>query len=246
MLLTGIAHAQDDFDSLTTVNPTDGKPTTFTLAAGVTAGGLLYSLDPLNQVFAAPFTPQRFKGFAFTRDIQVLTTIPGINNVRFAPQLGWASQSAETFDTVIAGQGVRRSLSLSATHYGLGADYLFWSEEGSYGFAPGIAVAYGRLDIQAQQGSEQSTFSISKDFDTSTTSIAHDYYTRFFTVRPQVQFEWEPIHYVMLRAYAGYQFMGTGTWYADDDIKLGTAPELENVSMSGFTAGIGLFFGFFF
>jgi hypothetical protein len=244
--LTGSLQAQGGDDDLPTPHNEDPAPKYFVAAVGVTGGILLYDLDPLNQSFAAGFIPKGFTGNAWTREIQMLATVPWIDNVRIAPLIGWTSQTAASFDTTIGGEGVRRSLGMSATHYGLGLGYAFASPDSRYAFIAGLDLAGGQLDVHASQGAAHAAFSMADDFNQASPRIAHDYYAPFFLARPQVAFEWEPIHYVMLRAFAGYQLASVGSWKVDDDIPSGTAPALDTVSMSGFVGGLGLFFGFFF
>jgi hypothetical protein len=141
---------------------------------------------------------------------------------------------------------VKRSLGISATHYGLGLGYAFAWPDSRYAIIADLDLAGGEFDLRASQGAAHPGFSMADDFGGASPRIGHDYYAPFFLARPQVAFEWEPIHYVMLRAYAGYQVASVGSWRVDDDIPLGTSPNLDKVSMSGFIGGLGLFFGFFF
>ncbi|MEP7234560.1 MAG: hypothetical protein ABI778_04615, partial [Ignavibacteriota bacterium] len=106
-------------------------------------------------------------------------------------------------------------------------------------------LGLGAVNIIAQQAANRSAFEIGSEFDSPSTNITHNYHAGFFLIKPEIEFEYAPLGWLMLRLGAGYQITSMGTWTVDDEVSFKDEGSLKNVNGGGAVFHLGVFVGFF-
>ena len=212
---------------------------------GVVFGLHLPSLTDFNSQIAMPFIKQNLKEQAFMVGGQGFAPFPFVKNLRVGG-IGMSGNSNVCCvpDTTTLGQPEMRSLTYHVGYGALTVDYSFVNTN-SFHVLGGLELGLGGLDIIAQQAANRNTFDISSEFNSPSTNITHTYHAGFVIVKPQVEFEYAPLKWLMLRLAAGYQVTAMGTWTVDDAVTIKDAGILSKVSGNGAVFHLGVFVGFF-
>lgn len=219
-------------------------PNYFAVGGGALVGMFLPNLDAFNTGIARPFVGTDVKTNLLMLGGQGFIAIPWIKNVRVGG-LGYGGTTQECcVDTTINGQKLERSLEYSVGYGGISLDYVLPLHMKRFNIVPGIILGLGTVNVHAEQTANRD-FTIVGDFDGSKPWVAHDYHASFFLYNPQLQFEYNPLGYMMLRAYVGYQGTSMGSWKVDRDASIQDQGALKDVNGSGLTFGLGVFFGLF-
>jgi hypothetical protein len=212
---------------------------------GIILGLELPSLSDFNSQIAQPFIKQNLKEQAFMIGGQGFFPFPYLKNLRVGG-IGMSGNSNVCCvpDTTSLGQPVMRSLTYHIGYGALTLDYSFYNSS-KFHILGGVELGLGSVDVIAQQAFNRTSFDIGSEFDSPSTNITHTYHAGFFLLKPQVEFEYAPLRWLMLRLAAGYQVTSMGTWTADDAVSLGNVGALANVSGKGAVFHFGIFLGFF-
>ena len=215
------------------------------IGGGVILGLHLPSLTDFNSQIAQPFIKQNLKEQAFMIGGQFFMPFPFVKNLRIGG-IGMSGNSNVCCvpNTTSLGQPVMRSLTYHIGYGALTVDYSFFNTN-KFHILGGLELGLGGIDVIAQQAANRNSFDIGSEFDSPTTNITHTYHAGFFLIKPQVEFEYAPLRWLMLRLAAGYQVTSMGTWTADDEVSLGNVGALANVSGKGAIFHLGIFLGFF-
>ena len=146
-------------------------------------------------------------------------------------------------DTTALGQPVMRSLTYHVGYGALTLDYSILNTN-KFHILGGVELGLGALNVIMQQAYSR-PFTVSGEFDQPSDNISHTYHSAFFIVKPQVEFEYAPLRWLMLRLAAGYQITSMGTWTADDAVGLSDVGALSKVNGNGAIFHLGVFVGFF-
>ncbi|MDP4219228.1 MAG: hypothetical protein Q8916_06420 [Bacteroidota bacterium] len=214
------------------------------LGAGVLVGLHLPSLTDLNSSIAMPFIHQNLKEQAFMIGGQVFMPFPFVKNLRIGGIGMSGTSSVCCVPDSVQGQPVMRSLTY---HFGYGAltfDYAIFNSNKVHVLL-GSEFGLGSVELTAQQALNRQKFDITSEFSTTTFNITHTYHAPMFVIKPEAEFEYAPVRWLMLRLTAGYQISAMGTWVADDDVSLGDVGALAKVNANGPVVQFGVFLGFF-
>lgn len=219
------------------------------IGGGIVLGLYLPSLNDFNSLIARPFfrkSPQNLKQQAFLVGGQGFMPFPFLKNLRIGG-IGMSGNSNVCCvpDTTTLGQPAMRSLTYHIGYGALTVDYSFVNAN-KFHVLGGLELGFGAIDIIAQQAANRTTFSIGDEFNSPSTNITHNYHSGFFLIKPQVEFEFAPVRWLMLRLAAGYQKTFMGTWTVDDAVPFTKdAAALTKVNGDGAVFHFGVFIGFF-
>ncbi|MFI5263051.1 MAG: hypothetical protein ACHQM6_00890 [Candidatus Kapaibacterium sp.] len=216
------------------------------IGGGLIVGMHLPSLTDFNANIAQKFIHQDLKGQAIMIGGQGFLPLPWVKNLRIGG-IGMSGNSNVCCvpDTTTLGQPVMRSLTYHVGYGALTVDYSFLNTS-RFHILGGLELGLGAIDIIAQQAANRNTFDISSEFDSPSTNITHTYHSGFFIVKPQVEFEYAPLRWLMVRLAAGYQVTSMGTWTVDDKVSFTKdAGALTKVNGNGPVFHFGVFLGFF-
>ncbi len=216
------------------------------IGAGFVAGALMTNLNDFNTNVSMPFIHQNLSQTIAVFGGQIFFPLPWVKNLRVGG-VGFSgrSQICCVPDTTSAGQPTMRTLRYSVGYGGLTLDYSLPIYIKHCHVLAGLELGIGSQTIWAKQAAARSSFDISSEFDAPSTNITHSYSSSLFVYKPQVTFEWAPMNYLMLRVSAGYQGTSVGTWYADEDVPLGSTSGLSSTKGGGFIANAGIYLGIF-
>lgn len=216
------------------------------IGGGVLLGLHLPSLTDFNSQIAQPFIKQNLKEQVFMIGGQFFMPFPYIKNLRIGG-IGMSGNSNVCCvpDTTTQGQPVMRSLTYHVGYGALTVDYSFVNAN-RFHILGGLELGLGAIDVIAQQAANRTTFDIGSEFDSPSTNITHTYNAGFFIVKPQIEFEYAPLRWLMMRLAAGYQITAMGTWTVDDAVPFTKdAGALAKVTGNGAIFHFGVFLGFF-
>jgi len=215
------------------------------IGGGLILGLHLPSLTDFNSKIAMPFIHQNLKEQAFVIGGQGFMPFPWVKNLRIGG-IGVSGNSNICCvpDTTSLGQPVMRSLTYKVGYGALTLDYSFFNSS-KFHILGGLELGLGGIDIIAQQAADRNTFDIGAEFDSPSTNITHNYHAGFILIKPQIEFEYAPLRWMMVRLGAGYQITSVGTWKVDDDVSFKDAGALTKVNGNGPVFHLGLFLGFF-
>ncbi len=215
------------------------------IGGGIILGLHLPSLTDFNLNIAQPFIRQNLKEQAFMIGGQGFLPFPYVKNLRIGG-IGMSGNSSICCvpDTTTQGQPVMRSLTYHVGYGALTVDYSFVNAS-RFHVLGGVELGLGAINILAQQAANRNAFDIHSEFDSPSTNITHNYHAGFFIVKPQVEFEYAPLRWLMLRLAAGYQITAMGTWTVDDAVSFKDAASLTKVNGNGPVFHLGIFLGFF-
>jgi len=137
-----------------------------------------------------------------------------------------------------------RSLTYHIGYGGISLDYSFVNAT-QFHILGGTEIGFGDIEVIAQQAANRGKFDIGSEFGSSSTNITHDYHTSIVVLKPQLEFEYAPLKFMMLRLAAGYQLTFGSNWKVDDDVSFTDNGALNNVNGNGPFFHFGLFLGFF-
>ncbi|MDP4198181.1 MAG: hypothetical protein Q8922_01980 [Bacteroidota bacterium] len=225
------------------------SPSFFSVGGGLLGGYFMPDFSTFNTNVAQPFVKQNYRQQVWMIGGAGFVTLPWIKNVRVGGMgmSGTSSDCGCTNDT-IQGIAVNRYLTYSVGYAALTIDYVLPLRTGRFHIIPGVALGYGGVDIYARQAQNRSNFDVgqfTKEFDSSNLYRTHTYTSHFFLYMPQIQFEYSPTGYMMLRLSAGYQGTSMGTWTVDQGLSLGPGPIFDGINGSGLVASLGVFLGLF-
>jgi hypothetical protein len=253
IVLSGNAFAQPDIkrdtshyndEELYNEDLMGGTPGYSYIGGGVILGMHLPSLTNFNSLIAQPFIHQNLKEQAFYVGGQGFMPFPFVKNLRIGGIGMSGSSSICCVSDTVTGQPVMRSLTYHVGYGALTLDYAVFNSN-KFHILAGSEFGLGDVEIWAQQAVNRSTFDIASEFSSNTFNITHNYHAGFFLLKPQVEFEYAPLKWLMARLAAGYQVTLMGTWKADADVSITDAAALGKVDGNGAFFHFGLFVGFF-
>ena len=223
-----------------------GSPSFFSVGGGVIGGYFMPNLTDFNANIAQPFVGQNIAEHVMMIGGQGFVTVPWVKNLRVGGMGMSGASDCGCLDTTVnsGSQSVGRFLDYEVGYGALTIDYVLPLRTGHFHIVPGIALGYGAVNIYARQAANRINFDLN-EFNGNSAYTTHTYTSHFFLYMPQLQFEFAPLGYLMLRLSAGYQGTSMGTWTVDRDVSLGNTAALNNINGSGFVASLGLFFGLF-
>lgn len=221
-----------------------GTPGYSWIGGGVVLGFHLPSLTDFNSFIAQPFIKQNLKEQVFMIGGQGFLPFPYVKNLRIGGIGMSGNSNICCVPDTIKGQPVMRSLTYHVGYGALTLDYSFVNSN-RFHVLGGVELGLGSINIIAQQAANRTTFDIGSEFDSPSTNITHNYHAGFFIVKPQVEFEYAPLRWLMLRLAAGYQITAMGTWTVDDAVPFKDAAALSKVNGNGAVFHLGVFLGFF-
>jgi hypothetical protein len=250
-LLPKIAQAQIEKDT-THWNDEDlyveekAAPSFFAVGGGVLGGYFMPNLGDFNLNVGQPFVGQNINEKVWMIGGQGFISVPWVKNLRVGGMGSSGAADCGCLDTTITtGSGpVNRFLEYEVGYGALTLDYVLPFRTGRFHIVPGVALGYGSVNIYARQA-HQRAFDLHGDFDPNSQNITHTYTSHFFLYMPQLQFEYAPLGYMMVRLSAGYQGTSMGAWTVDRDVALTDYTPLKNVNGSGPIFSLGIFFGLF-
>lgn len=221
-------------------------PVYFAVGGGPIGGVFMADLESFNQNIARPFVGKDIGNSVFMLGGQGFISVPWIKNLRVGG-MGYGGRSEQCCkDTLIDDEMVSRSLEYNIGYGGLSLDYVLPLNIPKFWIVPGVVLGVGSVEIFAQQALQRPLFDIEREFPAGgNKNITHNYQSTFFLYMPQLQFEYSPIGFMMLRASVGYQGTAMGKWEVDRGVGLGTTTKLDNVNGNGLIANFGIFFGLF-
>jgi len=219
-------------------------PTYSWIGGGLILGLHLASLSDLNSGIAQPFIKQNLKEQSFFIGGQGFIPLPWVKNLRIGGIGMSGSSSVCCVPDTINGQPVARSLTYHIGYGALTLDYSFVNTS-RFHILAGTEIGFGDIEIIAQQALNRNSFDINSEFSASTFNITHDYHAGMILLKPQVEFEYAPLKWLMVRLAGGYQLTFMRTWTADDQVSLGNLGALTNINGNGPFFHFGLFVGFF-
>jgi len=225
-----------------------GSPGYSWIGGGLVLGMHLPSLTDLNSLIAARFFKhgETLKEQAFMIGGQGFIPLPWVKNLRVGG-IGMSGNSNICCvpDTTTLGQPVMKSLTYHVGYGALTLDYSFFNSS-KFHILGGMELGLGAIDIIAQQAANRTIFDIGSEFDSPSTNITHTYHSAFFLIKPEVEFEYAPLKWLMFRLAAGYQITSMGTWTVDDKVPFTQdAGALTKVNGNGPVFHLGVFVGFF-
>jgi hypothetical protein len=219
-------------------------PAFFSVGGGVLGSYFMPNFDDLNANVVSKFGGPAIPNHVWMIGGQGFITVPWVKNLRVGGIGMSGASDCSCTDTTINGSAVGRFLEY---HVGYGAvtfDYVLPIRTGRFHIVPGVALGFGSVNLYAQQA-QQRTFDIAADFNGTSPNTTHTYSSSFFLYMPQIQFEYAPLGYMMLRLSAGYQGTAMGDWTVDRQVALSNTAPLKNVTGNGMVASLGVFFGIF-
>lgn len=220
-------------------------PVYFAVGGGPIGGLFMPNLDAFNKNIAQPFVGKDISNSVFMIGGQGFISVPWVENLRVGG-IGYGGASEQCcMDTMIDGQSVSRSLEYSVGFGGISLDYILPLNLGKFWIVPGVVLGLGSVEVFAQQATQRAKFDIRQDFDQPSKNITHNYHSTFFLYMPQLQFEYSPAGFMMLRASIGYQGTAMGEWEVDRGVGLGNTSGLNDINGNGLIANFGIFFGLF-
>ena len=220
------------------------SPSFFSVGGGVLGGYLMPNLDQFNTVFGQPFSHQTIANHVWMLGGQGFVTLPWVKNLRVGGMGMSGAANCGCGDTTIQGSTVGRFLEYQVGYGALTIDYVLPLRTGRFHIVPGIALGLGSVNVYARQAQSRD-FSVTGDFNGPSLNTTHTYTSSFFMYMPQLQFEYSPIGYLMLRVGAGYQGTSMGTWTVDRNVTLSNTDQLKDINGSGLIVSAGVFFGLF-
>jgi hypothetical protein len=214
------------------------------IGGGLIIGLHMPSLNDLNSGIAQKFIKQDLKEQSLFIGGQGFIPLPWVKNLRIGGVGLSGSSSVCCVPDTVNGQPVARSLTYHIGYGALTLDYSFVNTN-RFHILGGFELGLGDVEIIAQQAVNRDAFDITNEFSSGTFNITHNYHAGLVLLKPQVEFEYAPLKWMMLRLGAGYQLTFMGTWKADDEVSLGDAGALTNVNGNGPFFHFGLFVGFF-
>ncbi|MEI8134437.1 MAG: hypothetical protein WCH46_05070 [bacterium] len=222
------------------------------IGGGLIIGLHLPSLTDFNKLIAQPFIHQDLKSQSLFIGGQGFLPFPFLKNLRIGG-VGMSGSSSVCCvpDTIttgpFAGQVTMRSLTYKVGYGGLSFDYSILNKE-RFHLLVGSEFGLGSVEITAQQAVDRNTFNIASEFDYQSfgaLNLTHTYHANMFLIKPQVEFEYAPLKWMMLRLAAGYQITAMASWKVDDGVLIKDSGALANVNGNGAFFHLGIFVGFF-
>ncbi len=233
---------QDDDKSL---------PSFFSVGGGILGAYFSPNLSSFNTNVAQPFVGKNYRDEVWMIGGQGFITIPWVKNLRIGG-MGYSGTSVDCGCTneVITpdSTAVNRYLLYEVGYAAVTIDYVLPLRTGHFHIVPGIALGYGAVNIYARQAANRLDFSIGDEFGGGSPDnvyTTHTYSSNFFLYMPQIQFEYNPLGYLMFRLTAAYQGTSMGTWTVDQGVSLGNSSGLSGVNGSGLVFSLGAFVGLF-
>jgi hypothetical protein len=220
------------------------SPAFFSVGGGILGGLMMPNLDDFNTYFAQPFAHTNIDNQVWMLGGQGFVTIPWVKNLRVGGMGMSGAANCGCTDTTLNGSTVGRFLEYEVGYGALTIDYVLPIRSGRFHIVPGVALGYGSVNIYARQAQSRD-FDITGDFNSQTYNTTHTYTSNFFLYMPQLQFEYSPMGYLMLRLSAGYQGTSMGSWTVDRGVALTNTSNLSNINGSGLIISGGVFFGLF-
>ncbi len=214
------------------------------IGGGIILGLHLPSLTDFNSLIAMPFIKQNLKSQAFMIGGQFFIPLPFVKNLRIGG-IGMSGNSNVCCVPFTAsnGQPTMRSLTYHVGYGALTLDYSIFNIN-KFHILAGLEIGLGSVDVIMQQA-YSGPFDVSSEFDQPSNNIAHTNHATMLLVTPQVEFEYAPLKWLMMRLGGGYQITSMGTWQADDAVPFTDAGALVKVNGNGPIFHFGVFLGFF-
>lgn len=249
LTVTGTAFAQIEQDTThwndeELYNEEPSSPAFFSVGGGVLGGLFMPNLDDFNKYFAQPFAHQNIDNKVWMLGGQGFVTIPWVKNLRVGGMGMSGASNCGCGEDTIQGSVVGRFLEYEVGYGAITIDYVLPLRTGHFHIVPGIALGMGSVNVYARQAQTRD-FDVASDFNVPTLNTTHTYTSSFFLYMPQLQFEYSPMGYLMLRLSAGYQGTSMGAWTVDRGVALSNTANLANVNGSGLIVNAGVFFGLF-
>ena len=143
--------------------------------------------------------------------------------------------------TTSDGQATMRSLTYHVGYGALSVDYSILNKE-RFHILVGTELGLGSVQVIMQQAYSSD---FASEFTSASNNITHTNHASMILVKPQVEFEYAPLKFMMLRLSAGYQITAMGTWQVDDAVPFTDAGALTKVNGNGAFFHLGVFVGFF-
>jgi len=214
------------------------------IGGGLILGMHLPSLTDFNTNIAQPFIQQNLKSQALYVGGQFFLPLPWVKNLR----IGGIGMSGSSYIccvpyTTTDGQPTMRSLTYHIGYGALTLDYSFVNSD-RFHILAGTEIGLGDVEVIMQQAYSR-PFTVSGEFDQPSNNITHTNHASMVLIKPQVEFEYAPLKWMMLRLAAGYQITAMGTWQVDDAVPFTDAGALTKVNGNGAFFHFGVFVGFF-
>ncbi len=204
-----------------------------------------------NANVAQPFVGMNYRNEVWMIGGQGFITLPWVPNLRVGG-MGYSGTSVDCGCTnqVITqdSTNVNRYLTYEVGYGAITIDYVLPLRTGHFHIVPGIALGYGAVNIYARQAANRLDFNIGDEFGGGSPDnvyTTHTYSSSFFLYMPQIQFEYNPLSYLMFRLTAAYQGTSMGTWTVDQGVSLGNTSGLSGINGSGLVISLGAFLGIF-
>jgi hypothetical protein len=221
------------------------SPSFFSVGGGAIGAYFQPNFTAFNANVVQPFVGQNISEHVWMIGGQGFVTIPWVKNLRLGG-MGMSGTSDCGCGTAVIDSvnTVGRLVDYEIGYGALTIDYVLPLRTGRFHIVPGIALGFGAVNLYMQQAANRISFDVN-EFNHNSPYITHTYTSHFFLYMPQLQFEYSPLGFLMLRLTAGYQGTSMGTWTVDRSVGLGDTSPLGSINGSGFTASLGLFVGLF-
>ena len=221
-----------------------GTPGYAWIGGGLILGMHLPSLTDFNSQIAQPFIHQNLKQQGFFIGGQGFMPFPFVKNLRIGG-IGMSGSSSICCvpDTTTLGQPTMRSLTYHIGYGALTLDYAVFNAN-KFHILAGTEIGIGDVEVIMQQAYSRA-FDVNSEFNQPSNNITHNYHSTMILIKPQVEFEYAPLKWLMARLAAGYQITSMGTWQADDAVPFTDIGALGKVNGNGAFFHFGLFIGFF-
>jgi hypothetical protein len=228
----------------------DAPPPYFAVGGGPIGGVFMANLDAFNRNIAQPFVGKEINNSIFMIGGQGFISVPWVENLRVGG-MGYGGVSEQCcVDSVVNGTTVSRSLEYRIGYGGLTLDYVLPLNLGKFWIVPGVVLGLGSIELFAQQAQGRDSLDLTREFGTGASAPVgvnrtHTYHSSFFTYMPQIQFEYSPMGFMMLRASVGYQGTVMGDWEVDQGVTPGRTAIFDDINGNGLVVSLGVFFGLF-
>jgi hypothetical protein len=220
-------------------------PSFFSVGGGILGGYFKPNFSGFNSSIAVPFSRQAVAERVWMVGGEGFITLPWIKNLRVGGMAYSGVSDCGCGDTIPDGlHHVGRLVDYEIGYGALTIDYVLPIKTGRFHIVPGIALGLGSVNIFTRQAATPEDVNFS-NYTAGYPNTTHTYTSHFFVYMPQVQFEYAPLGYLMLRLSAGYQGTSMGTWTVDRNVTLASTDAFTNINGSGLIASLGLFLGLF-
>lgn len=175
---------------------------------------------------------------------EIFSAIGIVPNIRVG--FAWVSGELKTNkDMQVSGVDVNRSMVYDINQATIYADYAIVPAKG-LGILPGVGFGWGSQNISVTQGAADRTWD---DYaDTTSLNTSPDAFSEVennvLYLVPRLNIEYSITPFIAVRAQAAYTWQfSTGTWTGNRTSTVSGVP--DGISVSAFTAQIGVFVGLF-